>query len=853
MPRTRMATLNLWLKYLGFFASLMGGAIPRAAAAPATPSGTHPRLFINSGNLPALSTAAAASGTNSARMVSACKDTMTDAGYYNTRGGSDGNNWPGAAVACAFSYLTTQNTTYLTQALKYWKASLNDDQTIGDGLGCVQGVSTSWQSYQQGSGKAPPIILTVTHDTGYPMRWYAPFIALTYDWLYGAAGVDDALRSQTRTCLTAWSDWYTASGYHNNEAGANYNAGYVVGKTLTAIAIGTDGGADGHLWTQTLNDIFGTLLVGKGLSGATGTVGMPAGAMVGGDWAEGWQYGPLSVLEYAAATRAVEEQGAPQPQMDDWTSSLAVRTVYGTVPTNDAQWTGGDYEDPQPYPPPSLNEMQAVLVGPSSDQAAAWAASMIQTQKPGRDPTIYGVLADLRTVTPQDYRTQTPAPSLWYLARGTRNMYVRTSWDAGAFWGVFSSAPQVVSDHQHFSASNFVFTRGGDHLIVDPSPYGLVGTLTSNAVTADSAQVGGEYAPSQTDWSTAELRWARGTTSGVFGARSDFAKAFNFNMKASDIPYAHREWVMLPEGEVVTIDRVQTGSSSKMMYVNFHANTKGTLKMSGGAAVGTVGGSQVAIHPILLSGGTPAITQPSVGDCSSASSWGSCTQGRFAVDNYGLKVPGPYAVAIHAIDGLAASEAPATVGSLNDDNYDPAPKQNAGVIGAAVYRASKQSYVVASSAQQGASGSTMTYGVPGSSPSRHVVFDAPEDGSGKSMVTAAVSGGRCVLTITAGAGIAGEPLMFTVDSAANGCTVSEDTSVATGGVPPGGGVSGTGGGGQVSGTGGGQATGTGGSMATGSGAKGGCACSVQNRSAGMLQWVGLPLGLLALRRRRRIR
>ena len=37
--------------------------------------------------------------------------------------------------------------------------------------------------------------------------------------------------------------------------------------------------------------------------------------MVGGDWAEGWQYGPLSVLEYSMATRALEEQGGHGPQI----------------------------------------------------------------------------------------------------------------------------------------------------------------------------------------------------------------------------------------------------------------------------------------------------------------------------------------------------------------------------------------------------------------------------------------------------------------------------------------------------------------------------------------------------------
>src|SRR5213075_2941918 len=143
---------------------------------------------------------------------------------------------------------------------------------------------------------------------------------------------------------------------------------------------------------------------------------------------------------------------------------------------------------------------------------------------------------------------------------------------------------------------------------------------------------------------------------------------------------------------------------------------------------------------------------------------------------------------IHAIDGLASGEAQAVVGSINDDNYDPAPKQNGGVVGAAVFRGSKQTYVVASSAQDGASPGTMTYGVPGDSASRHIVFDAPEDAGGKSTVSAAAQSGRCVLSFSAGAGFTGHPLMFGMSSAADGCTLKEDTNVAAGVAPPGGGV-----------------------------------------------------------------
>ena len=808
-------------------------------AAPAPPAGPHPRLFMSAANLAAFVANAKAKGTVAEFIVANCQETIDKPEWYTDRGGADGSTWPGAAVACAFAYKATQNANFLTQATKYWNASLNDDQTLGDGKGCVAGASTDWQSWAaSGNGATPAVIQTITHDTGYPMRWYGPFVALTYDWLHDAPGVDESLRSHTRMCLTNWVDYYTQYGYHNDEPGANYGAGYVIGKTLTAIAFsGENGTAGDRIWSETVDDLFGKLLVGKGLAGSADPVGRPAGVLVGGDWGEGWQYGPLSVIEYAAAARALEEAGAPFPEMDAWTNSLIVRAMHGSVPTMDGMFnSNGDLDSEDVYPSASANQFDAVLLGPSSDAAAAWATFMKQ-QGQLRGDFIWNALAEARVVTPQDYRAQTPTAPLWYLARGTRTVFARTSWNADAFWGVFSSPPQVVSDHHHFSATNFVFSRGSDHLIVDPSNYGEPGTLATNAATADSTVVTGDYAPSQTPWSKAELLWARASSAAVFAARGDFANAFIFSDNASDIPYARRDWVMLPEGEIVIIDRVQTTDAAHQLYVNLHANTNGTLKLNGTIASGAVGASQVAIHGVLLPKGTVSITQPPVQD-NYEYPCGSCTEGRFAVDNYGVKVPGPWAVAVHVIDGLAAGEALAEVGSLNDENFDPAPQLNASVLGAAVYRASKQSYVVASSAQREESGATMTYGVPGGSTGRHIVFDAPEQADGRSTVVAAAEAGRCVVTITAGAGFEGHPLMFSVSSAADGCQVSEDTNVPSGVEPPGGGVS---------------KQGSGATYDTGSPKNaGGCGCAIIGQgSPTSPRWFLFGAGLLVLCRRRR--
>ncbi|HEY2404634.1 MAG TPA: MYXO-CTERM sorting domain-containing protein [Polyangiaceae bacterium] len=844
-------------------AALLLSCAATAGAAPPAPSGAHPRLFMDQTTFAALQANVMTAGTAAQTVVANCQRTLDHPSDYTMRGGVDADTWPGAAVECALAYLTTQKAEYLTQAILFWRTALNDDQMMGDNMACIQGVNTDWQSLEAAS-MPTPVLATVTHDTGYPMRWYGPYLSMTYDWLYNAPGVDEALRAQTRTCLTAWSDHYTKEGYLNDQPGTNYNAGYIIAKTMSAIAIGNDGGADGHLWTEILDQDFAKTEIGTGatimLSGGTNTtlgglvgidqmnLGGQFGALVGGDWGS-WQYGPLSVLELAAAARVLEDQGALLPQMDEWANSLVVRTIYGTVPQLDGQYSGtGDLDDSVPYQTPSANQLDAVLIAHSSDAAASWALAMKQEQQLTGDG-IWNALAETRSVMPADFRAQDPAPPLWYVARGSQTLYARSSWQKDAVWAAFESPPAVL-DHQSFSASSFVLSRGADHLIVNPTPYGGYSSWETNAITADSATVVGDYAPSQTPWSEASLPWARGTTDGVFAARADITQAFIFAGNPSDVKYAHREWALFPEGEVVTIDRVHTSAASRNMYVSFHTNTGGGgLAVKDGVALGTVGSSQVAIHAIALSGGTPVLSQPSTNDCTLSCNYpcAQCDVARFPVDKYAVTVPGDWAVAIHAIDALGSGEDPAIVGSLNDDNFDPAPKQNTGVVGAAVYRAMKQDYVVASSAQDGASPATMTYGVPGASPGRHVVFDAPEDATGASNVTAAVQGDRCVISITASAGFAGRPLIFDVDSTANGCAVSDTMDVGPAQPPPG---SGSGGGIPITTTGGGSGTGGGTPRATAA-KSGGCSCRMASTSR---SWPATTLALalaLAFRRRRR--
>ena len=83
-----------------------------AAGDPPTPSGPHPRLFMSPASLKAYTANAGKAGTSAAKIVQRCQDTIDNPKDYTTRGGADGDNWPGSAVSCAFAYLAKESREY---------------------------------------------------------------------------------------------------------------------------------------------------------------------------------------------------------------------------------------------------------------------------------------------------------------------------------------------------------------------------------------------------------------------------------------------------------------------------------------------------------------------------------------------------------------------------------------------------------------------------------------------------------------------------------------------------------------------------------------------------------------------
>jgi MYXO-CTERM domain-containing protein len=817
-----------------------------ALAAPAPPSGPHPRIFLAQKVRDAFLQAAMDPKSAVSALIARCQKSI-DMPATLTTSGYQGDSWSFTASGCALAWQLTGDAKYATAGIKVWRALLEDTLMLGDKKACVAGAVEA------------TAVASIKRDTGYAIRFIGPHTALVYDWLHDAPGVTEALRQQTRDCFRNWITYYTRQGYLKDQPGANYHAGFVGAKTLISIAEGgEDGASSDTFWTEVVDDVFTKQLIGNGL--AKDTNGVPTGgfqgALVGGDWPEGWQYGPLSVIEYSLATRALQEQGVTMLEpMAAWTSDLTLRFVYGLLPDLSSQYVGGDTETTTAFAAPTVSALDATGIGASSDVAVGWGL-FLRGKVFAKDArtTVWQALADTRTGTAAD-----PALAklpLWYLARGPRNLYARSAWTADAYWSVFTSSPRVVADHQHPDATNFVFVRGGDALVVDPSPYGARSSLTANALTVDTPVVKGDYAPSQTQWSKADMPFARGTQSGVVAARGDFSQAYWFTSTPSDVKLARRDFVFLPEGEIVTIDRATTSSATNKMYLRFRTPaTLTTASASPFIVRGDVGASSVAIHAVTLRPATPlpVVRAALMGSDCGTTPFGSCRISRAVVQEYVYEVPGPDVLAIHVLDGMPKGDPAADVAPMDTAPIDTTPAQNAGVVGASVYRGQKQTFVVEPATLPAPA--TLTYGVPGTNASRHVVFDAPADATGSTTVTAEAKGNRCVLTLTAGAGVAGVPAIFALTPASDGCKVSEDANVAPGTVSPGsggfdrpggGGPNGGGGGsGSGSGTtgGGGSGGGSGGGGSNGggvTGGTGGCSC----RAAGAAG--GAPAGVLLI-------
>jgi hypothetical protein len=307
--------------------------------------------------------------------------------------------------------------------------------------------------------------------------------------------------------------------------------------------------------------------------------------------------------------------------------------------------------------------------------------------------------------------------------------------------------PNEDADHLAPSAGNLIVTRGIDEVIVDPTPYGSLSTLTSNAPTVDSKQQLAKYRPSQATWGeTTHFVWAAQTASGVIATRCDYADQYKFQERASDIPLAVRDYVLIPWGKakadasIVVIDRAETSGADYQMYLRFRS--PGVFALQGDVARAKVGGSTLAIHKLGPTTAKVDVRQPKVDACWNMER-GHCDTARFAVGEYRATIPGPRPESTHVID-IAGGDTVTAVPIAPQVTH--------------LRRGATDAYVA---------GKPTSYSVVPSAGAIHVVLaDAPNQ-----QVTVSKDGGKCKVETAAGGTREVGPIVVVVDAE---CKAADD-------------------------------------------------------------------------------
>ncbi|MEZ4361132.1 MAG: hypothetical protein R3B48_13185 [Kofleriaceae bacterium] len=614
---TRPRSLALLVSLVGVLAS----AAPSLAQP--EPRGAHPRLLLDATLREAWAQDAKTQKGPVARAVRRCEQLAASPKEF-ARDGYMGLDWCHHLQACLIAHVATGSERHAATAMRYFTALLDDLQYVGDGKGGDE---------------------AARRDSGYSIRALGPYTALAYDWLHDHPLMTEALRQRARRRFAAWTSWYREHGYRARSPATNYHAGYLMAATLIAGAQGGEAGAEGTaLWRLVVDELWRHDMA---------RAFEPGGVLDGGDWAEGWQYGPLSVAEYAVTLRVMRRFGVALPAAQTWPVAVLRRHVYALNPS-DRLFVGGDTEAEGAYLEPYMFTLASVALSDAAPAAARGhaVAELDRLKIESRDFPLFDALARGVGLAPVPVpRASWPT---WYLATGTSTLHARTRWDDRAVWMVVQCSRTLDVDHFQPNAGNFVISRGRDDLIVDPSPYGSLSTLTGNAPTVDSPQLPPNYRPSQAYWSEATgLRWSHQTAAGVVVARCDYADQYKFQHRPSDVPEAQRDFVLLPspDGTAATLviaDRADTTAASRALYLQFRAPAP--WKLSDAGARLEVGGSSAHLTTFGAAA-KPTTSSPKLRDCFGAKTpRGNCDAARFPVFDLRYQLPGPKVSALHALD-----------------------------------------------------------------------------------------------------------------------------------------------------------------------------------------------------------
>ncbi|HEY8132474.1 MAG TPA: hypothetical protein VII12_11350 [Thermoanaerobaculia bacterium] len=292
-------------------------------------------------------------------------------------------------------------------------------------------------------------------DTGYDIRFQLRDLMLAYDWLYDS--FTPAERATIVRVATKWIDWYhNTPGYAETRPVENYYAGYLQGIALVVVATAGD---------NPDADRFFTLLRTK----LGNEMGIMNQRLAGGDWAEGWNYGWYSTLEFSLVNTLLKDLGEDWSPDFDWLQTLPRSLTYMVSPDFGETRSYGGYSGD--YPNRTSPAMLAVMSSTTTDGPLATRLYTAMNANPDNDFTdipadrvyemIFARLSPVADVSPLP---------LSYLNSGIGRWFSRSSLtDPNAY---FVSAENNSYSYDHYGYANGdVRLYHGAQCLLCPSAY----------------------------------------------------------------------------------------------------------------------------------------------------------------------------------------------------------------------------------------------------------------------------------------------------------------------------------------------------------------------------------------------
>lgn len=453
-------------------------------------------------------------------------------------------------------------------AFAYQLHKSDDPVTAGKAAGAAHtlamGIANAYDSGAREFGR----------DTGYDIRFGLRNLMLAYDWMYDQ--FTPAERALIVKTATRWIDWYhTTPGYAETWPVENYFAGYIQGIALTGVATAGDN-ADADRILALMRSKLGGL--------------MPVmnQRLAGGDWAEGWNYGPYSVTEMALVNQLLLDLGEDWSAVFDWMQPLPLSLTFQVAPDYSLTESYGGYSGN--YANKTSPSALAVLSSTTSLGALANILYTSMNANPNNDfadlpsDTFYEMIFDKKSVPP-------PMPvRLSYLNTGTGRFFSRSA------LGGNPNAYFVSGENNSYSYDHYGYANGdvrlyhGTTCLVCPAAYrgpdfdGEAGTPAFSTYMVNGLEQAASLGMNRNNQNF--LYVDRGTFA-AFGMRFESswsANRFDEGIISPDNPldYMIREVVHVRPGTMVVRDLHRRRHPSDTLSMRWHlgSTNPNALKMS---------------------------------------------------------------------------------------------------------------------------------------------------------------------------------------------------------------------------------------------------------------------------------